>query len=237
MSAAEPTLEAVPTPDPVAIAARRRAFARPIIWATIMALLPLLLSPYWMRLFMQGFVMAIAMLGLYILIGLTGQISLAQAAFMGIGAYTTTLLATVHGVPLLIAALVGIAATVPLALLLSLPALRVGGVLLAVITLGFSYAADFSLFVTNWLTGFPNGRPVTRPAFLESDTAFYYVAFAVCALAIAGVAWLSASRLGRSFQAVRDGEHAASASGVSVVGVKLAAFTVAGILGGVAGAR
>lgn len=213
-----------------------KALAGPLIRLAIVLALPALLSPYWMRLVMQAFVMIIAMLGLYVLIGLTGQISLAQAAFMGIGAYATTVLTTVHGVPFFVAVPIAIICSVPLAALLAVPAMRVGGILLAVVTLGFSYAADYSLFVTHWLTGFPNGRPINRPSFLESDTAFYYAAFLVCAACVVSVMKLASSRLGRAFQAVRDGEHAAAASGISVVGVKLTAFVIAGLLGGVAGA-
>ena len=187
----------------------------------------------------------VAALSLVLLTGLVGQISLAQAALVGMGAFTAALatrkLGIVFPASLLVAALFG-ALT---AAVIGVVALRVRGLYLAVATLIFAYLCDQYLFSQPWLvetqtgTSIPAqsvGQPGTIPFFNLADAhVFYYVALAVAVFALYYVANLRDSKLGRAFAALRGSEVAAASLGVNVTRYKLVAFALAGALAGLGG--
>jgi ABC-type branched-subunit amino acid transport system ATPase component/ABC-type branched-subunit amino acid transport system permease subunit len=188
----------------------------------------------------------VAALSLVLLIGLVGQISLCQAAFVGMGAFVGALATHRLGVQFPFTLLVGTAAGTLSALAIGTVALRVRGLYLAVATLIFAYVCDQYLFVQPWLVDSPSGtsipseaigRPGAIPYFDLSDAhVFYYVALAVAAATLYTVANLRDSKLGRAFSAIRGSEVAAASLGVNVVRTKLLAFACAGALAGLGGA-
>ncbi len=187
----------------------------------------------------------IVALSLVLLIGMVGQISLCQAALVGMGAFVTAL-ATKHGnIPFPFTLGIGIAAGAGTAALIGVVALRVRGLYLAVATLIFAYICDKYLFAQPWLVETQSGTSIpiqaigkngTIPYFDLADAhVFYYVALAVAAMALYGVANIRDSRVGRAFAAVRGSEVAAASLGIGVTRYKLLGFACAGALAGLAG--
>jgi branched-chain amino acid transport system permease protein len=174
----------------------------------------------------------VAILGLNILIGYTGQISIGHGAFMAIGGYTTAIMSYYHHTNLI--------ATLPLAfltafvcgVLVGIPALRFHGVYLALATFAFAVSVpQLPLKWSKW-TGGSNGlRTHTTP----SNTWLYAVSWS-CAAVLFVVAWaLLRGRTGRAFRSIRDSEIAAASSGVSLPIYKTLAFGVSAAFAGVAG--
>ena len=193
----------------------------------------------------QAGLYVIAAASIVLLTGWVGQISLAQAAFVGIGAFSSAILIREMNVPfpvnLLLAAVIAAAA----ATVLGVVALRVRGLYLAVATLIFAYMADSYLFVAPWFSGSggsssatvkPIGKPNRAPYFDFSDRkTFYFLVLAVASTIIFGLLNLRDSKTGRAFFAVRGSETAAASLGIDVRRYKLIAFALAGAIAGVAG--
>lgn len=196
---------------------------------------------------------AIVAVGLNILVGYTGQISLGHAGFFAIGAYTQALLVMKTGVPFLVALpAAGIVAAL-FGLLLGLPALRLEGPYLAIATLGFGVAVTqvigrleflggrMGLAVpatgfTNWLQGLmrdylPDGKAADAPFY-----SMYLVIVPLTVLLTVVAVNLMRSRVGRAFVAIRDSEIAAETMGVNLTRYKTAAFAVSAFYTGIAGA-
>ena len=198
------------------------------------------LSAYVLNLLMQASTYAIAVLGLTIVLGYTGQINLAQAAFFSLGAYSVALGTTTFGLPFLPALVLGVALACIAGGVLGLTSLRLGGHYLAMVTISFQ--TMLSLILTNWvaLTRGPDGvTNIKRPAlfggyFLDSG---HYLAMCIAALFGVGfLVWhLRKTRLGRAMQAVRDNELAAGVTGINTYGTKVVAFTLSALLGGFGG--
>jgi ABC-type branched-subunit amino acid transport system permease subunit len=185
---------------------------------------------------------AVVFLSFVVIVGYVGQISLVQIGFAGVGALTAAKVATLSGFPFPIPLLVGAAAAVPLGLLIGLPALRVRGINLAVITLGAAFTLEQMLFNDPSLTGMDTGLVVSAPTLfgvsLNSVTgarAFGLFVLAVFLLAALGVALIRRSPLGMRFLAIRANERGAAAAGISIVRTKLVAFALAGAIAGLAG--
>ncbi|MGC0367367.1 ABC-type branched-subunit amino acid transport system permease subunit/ABC-type branched-subunit amino acid transport system ATPase component [Rhodococcus sp. 27YEA15] len=190
-----------------------------------------------------GLISGIIALSLVVLTGYIGQISLAQIAFAGLGAYFCSVYADRLGLPFPLPIFIAAVTVVPVGILLALPALKVRGVNLAVVTLGAAVAIDALVFKDSNLTGGFNGAKVPPPVLfgIEFDGVLYPFRFAMLALAalilcVALVAWVRRSSLGLTMLAIRDNERAASAEGVNIVGTKLIAFAISAFLAGVAGA-
>lgn len=185
---------------------------------------------------------ALIAISLVVLTGWVGQVSLGQAAFVGMGAYVTGIANEAWGLAFPVNLVVGIAAGAVTATLLGTVALRVRGLYLAVATLIFSWTADAFLFQQEWLTGHssievdPIGEPGTYP-FLDftSRRTFYYAAWATVALVIFAMANLRDRKVGRAFFAIRGSEMAAASLGIDVVRTKLTAFALSGAVAGLAG--
>jgi len=185
-------------------------------------------------------VSVIGALGLNILTGYTGQISLGHAGFMGIGAYTAAILAAKAGFPFwaalplagLLAALAG--------LVVGVPALRLKGLYLVVTTLAFQFIIEHVIFHWESLTQSDKGIKVPPPELfgwkLDSYESIYYL---ILVLAVATAVFsknLAMSRTGRAFVAVRDRDIAAEIIGVNLAKYKILAFMVSSFIAGLAGA-
>lgn len=201
--------------------------------------LPAFLPGYHLYILSLAGVWAVAAIGLNLLTGYTGQISIGHAGFVGIGAYVSALLTLKAGFPFWLALpLAGLVSAV-LGLGLGLPALRLSGPYLAIATLGFG-AAVAQIFlkwepVTSGYMGLKPPRPSLGPWVLESEAALYYLVFGT----LAGMTWMAhnlvGSPFGRAWMALRDSELAAQAAGISLARYKTLAFAVSAFYAGVAG--
>ncbi len=183
---------------------------------------------------------AVVAVSLVVLTGWSGTVSLGQIAVLGVGATVAGDLIGKWNLDFFAAMLAGGAAGAVVALLLAVPALRVDGQLLAVVTLTFAVAVDtFFLNPTNfgWLVPGAFDRPVLFNRWdMRSDRVLYLVGLALLALAVVVARNLARGRTRRVSVAVRDNPRAAAAAGIDGVRAKLAAFVICGVLAGMAGA-
>jgi branched-chain amino acid transport system permease protein len=221
----------------------RRRFANPAAFAVLLVAVvaaPFLVSNY--RTYQLAFVglYLVALVGLDILTGLTGQISLGHGAFMGIGAYTTTILVVDHGVrDLWTIPLAGVAAGV-IGLAFGIPATRFAGPYLALAT--FAIPLSF-IGVLKRFPGFTGGNvgknlPQLHAQFGWSTSPsiwFYVVCWASALVAFPLAFFIVRGRFGRALRAVRDSEIASTANGVSTASIKTAAFGISAFYCGIAG--
>jgi branched-chain amino acid transport system permease protein len=203
--------------------------------ALIGVLANVLLSSYWVFLLTAVFIVGVALQSLGIVTGRTGMISLCQMCFAGVGAWTTGYL-NVAEAPggLLLWILIGGLAAVPVGIVVGLPALRLRGINLAIVTLGFAAAFD-TVLATITFPGQTSFKQVARPELLASDQAYFLFVLAVYGLIAVGLEIVTRTRLGASWLAVRHSERATAALGVSVPGAKLSAFAISAFVSGIAG--
>ncbi len=204
---------------------------RLLLAAAVGLVLVFVLSVNWQASLLTTFAWAIIVLSVVVVTGYCGQLSLCQYSLAGFGAWVAARLAATQGFPFEAALAVGIVLTIPVGLLVALPALRTRGVNLAVATLGLAEMISAIVFNNGSLTGGFVGTTVSAPHFfgLNLDPIAYparYAAFALIALVLCGlvVANVRRGRAGRRMLAVRANERAAASLGVGVYGAKLFAF-------------
>jgi branched-chain amino acid transport system permease protein len=203
-----------------------------------LAAAPLLATPYQIYVLSLIAVNVIVALGLNILVGSTGLISLGHAGFVAIGAYTTVLLVARGGVPFPVALLAAAFLAAGIGFLLGLPALRLEGPYLAIATLGFGMATTILIGRTAYFGGHMGlmvPPPRLGPLDLSGDRAVYGLAVGSAVLLAFLARNLMRSRVGRAFQAIRDSDIAAQMVGVDLVRYKTLAFAVSAFYAGVAG--
>ncbi|MFB9269977.1 branched-chain amino acid ABC transporter permease [Bradyrhizobium erythrophlei] len=210
--------------------------------AALMALiaLPFFATGYIVYLANLLLTFAVLCLGMHIVIGEAGQFSLAQAAFYGIGIYTSGLAGQAFGWPFPLSVLAsGIVAGL-VGLCIGTIALRMRDIYLALATFAFGEAMQWVFLNWTSVTGGPNGLRIPPASLLGfdivSDKQAYPVVLAITILMIWATIVIARSRLGRAFRAVRESEVAALAMGVPVRAMKLAAFALSAFFAGVAGA-
>ena len=191
---------------------------------------------YILNILMQATTFTIAVFGLSVVLGLCGQINLAQAAFFGFGAYAVGLGTTDLHLSYWICLLGGCLTALVAGAFLGMSTLRLGGHYLAMVTISFQQIVTLVMINAIGVTHGPDGvSNIGRPQlFATSQT---YLAFCVAALAIVGyVVWhLPDTKLGRAMRAVRDNELAAGVNGIDVFRTKVSAFAICAALGGLAG--
>ncbi|MGE0715266.1 MAG: ABC transporter permease [Alphaproteobacteria bacterium] len=203
-------------------------------------LFPLLADTYALRITNMALIAAIAVLGLQLVVGYTGQFSFGHAAFYGVGAYASTLLTTKLGLPFFLS--VPAAAVVAgLAGLLVAPVLRLSGHFLAIATLAMGEIVHLLMLNLKWLTNGAYGiYGIPLPSFagreLESEEGFFVLISGVLALVYFLLRRLVRSRFGRALVAVRENELAAMSSGIPADRWKITAFVVGSGCAGIAGA-
>jgi branched-chain amino acid transport system permease protein len=209
-------------------------------FVALVGLLPLVLSDFRAYEFALVGVYFIAIAGLNVLTGYTGQISLGHGAFMAVGGYTTAILAADHGFdPVWTIPIAGLV-TGAIGFAFGVPALRLSGLYLALATFGVAVAAPAVFRKFSGLTGGASGKILPQPSakfglYLTSNDWLYYLTWTI-ALVLLAVAWLIVrGRTGRAFRAMRDSEVAAAASGVNLALYKTLAFGVSAFYAGVAG--
>mgnify|MGYP001119618168 CR=1 FL=1 len=181
----------------------------------------------------------IVVLGLYVLTGLCGQISVGQAAFMAVGAYTSTILIAKVGLPFLVSLVCAGLVAGLIGLIFGLPSLKVKGFYLVVATIGAQYIIMWIIMHTPSLTGGPMGM-ITPPAAIgamvfQSERSCFFLIVTICALLLCFAKNLARTRIGRAFIAIRDNDLAAEVLGVNVFGYKLLAFFICSFYAGIGG--
>jgi branched-chain amino acid transport system permease protein len=217
-------------------AARALGYAALVV---VIAVLPHFLGGFRTRELAYVGVYAIALLGLNVLTGFTGQISLGHGAFMALGAYTTAILSVNHGVDALLTIPLGGLVAGVVGFLFGFPALRLAGVYLALATFGLavvvpSLARRFDTF-TGGQAGMLLELPTSPTSRLSPETWLYYLSWAIAIVLFAAAVLLLRGRTGRAFRAIRENELAAVSSGISLARYKTLAFGVSAFYAGIAG--
>ena len=196
-------------------------------------------NSYWIHVFGLAAISAILAMGLQLLVGQAGLLSLGQAAFYGIGAYASAIATTGFALPFPAAFLLagGVAAA---ASLLLVPVVRLKGPSLAVATLGFGIIVHLVLLNEDWLTSGSIGlmgipRPGVGALTLESERSLYYLCAAVAVAVFVALDRLQGSRFGRALQAISQDEDAARACGLAITRTKSKCFLIAAFTAGLAG--
>jgi len=199
---------------------------------------PLGLSRYQLTILNEMAIAVIGALGLNLLIGYTGQISLGHGAFVAIGAYTTALLTGNLNIPFLVSLPLSGLMAAALGMLVGLPALRLKGLYLALGTLAFGFIVDYVLFHWN-LTKGDMGLSVKRISLggfvIQTEGQFFYFAALIAAVATLCAKNIARSKIGRSFVAIRDRDIAAEAMGIPLAKYKVMAFGISSFYAGIAG--
>jgi branched-chain amino acid transport system permease protein len=191
---------------------------------------------YILNILMQATTFSIAVFGLSVVLGLCGQINLAQAAFFGFGAYAVALGTADLHMSYWLCLVAGCLTALVAGAFLGMSTLRLGGHYLAMVTISFQQIVTLVMINAIWLSHGPDGvSNIGRPQLFASSQS--YLAFCVAMLAIVGyIVWhLPDTKLGRAMRAVRDNELAAGVNGIDVFRTKVAAFGICAGLGGLAG--
>jgi branched-chain amino acid transport system permease protein len=196
-------------------------------------------NPYYIHLLETIMIYAIVLFGLDIVVGYTGQVSLGHAGLFGVGAYTAGVLVMKLGTPLLVTLIASIGVTALFGAILALPALRVSGPYLAMVTLAFGTIIQILINEMSFLTEGPMGITLTKPSLLGiklDEREFFWLVAVLMVLALIVVHRILRSHLGRAFEALRGSPVASDCMGVSVYRYKVYAFVISAGFAGLAGA-
>lgn len=199
-----------------------------------------LTNEYYVNVLIISGLNAIVAVGLNLLLGFAGQISLGHAAFYGLAAYTTSILTTTYNLPIIAGILAGIVLVGLVAYLIGIPTLKLSGHYLAMATLGFGIIVYIFFNETIELTGGPSGfvgipRLSLFGYSFDSDLSYYYLVVFVLAIVLMFSLNLIRSRIGRALRAIHTSEKAAQISGIDIARYKLFIFVLSAILAGIAG--
>ncbi|KAB2371800.1 branched-chain amino acid ABC transporter ATP-binding protein/permease [Actinomadura montaniterrae] len=199
------------------------------------AVLPAVLPPYWIYLAISAAVSAVVMQSFGVIVGRAGVMSLCQMSFAAIGAWVVLKL-NVMGAPggFFAWLLLGGLAAVPVGVAIGLPALRIRGVNLAVVTFGFAVSADI-VWNANPFPGAADLTMLDRPAPFDTDGGYFVLCVIVFTVLAVALRAIGRTRLGLSWYELRHSERSAAAHGVSVARSKLAAFAISAFVAGIGG--
>jgi branched-chain amino acid transport system permease protein len=201
--------------------------------------LPLLIhNPYYIHLLETILIYTILLFGLDIVVGYVGQVSLGHAGLFGIGSYTAGILFFHLGWPIWATIPASIVVTSIFGGILALPALKVVGPYLAMVTLAFGTIAQILINEMTWLTEGPLGIKLTRPELMGvpmTKAEYFWLVAALCVLAMIVIDRFVKSQMGRAFEALRDSPIACDCMGVSVYRFKVIAFVISAGFAGLAG--
>lgn len=241
-------LSGVDPPPPVPAAVSRPA------WATVatriaaigalgaVLLLSLfVLDSYWLTLMTSAVIYAVIFMSITTVTGMGGQISLCQAAFAAVGAFTAYQFVTASGASVLLGMLVGAVVAAGIGAIIAIPALRLEGVYVALATIAFALVWDNVLVNVSWIGGAQFGlkelpRPVLFGIDFANNHAFFLLCMVVLGLAAGAVLLVRGGTTGHFLDAVRGSERAAASIGIDTTRAKITAFAVSGALAGLGGA-
>jgi ABC-type branched-subunit amino acid transport system permease subunit len=211
-----------------------------IALAVLLLMLPGVADNYVLYVMTRLFIYVLVALGLNLLTGYAGQVSLGHAAFFAIGAYTAAVLAERWRWPSVLCVVTAAVVTAAVGYLLGMPCLRLSGLYLAMATLGFTLIVQEMLLQLAVLTHGSEGMKVQPASMLgltfDTDYRKYYLLLVVAAAMLLFARNLVAGRTGRAFLAIRDNERAAAAMGVNLAQYKTIAFAISALYTGLAGA-
>ncbi|MES2105868.1 MAG: branched-chain amino acid ABC transporter ATP-binding protein/permease [Pseudomonadota bacterium] len=217
----------------------KKIIALSVLGIAALAIFPMLVhNPYYIHLAETILIYAILLFGLDIVVGYTGQVSLGHAGLFGIGAYTSGVLYFKLGLPFLVAMPTSIVVTAIFGAILALPALRVTGPYLAMVTLAFGTIVQILINEMTFLTEGPMGIKISKPIFFGqklSEVGYFYLVAVLMVLSLIVVHRILKSYLGRAFEALRDSPIASDCMGVSVYRYKVYAFVISAALAGLSG--
>jgi ABC-type branched-subunit amino acid transport system ATPase component/ABC-type branched-subunit amino acid transport system permease subunit len=218
----------------------RKTLIAAVIGLAILAAVPLFTSnPYYVHMVGTIMIYAILIFGLDIVVGYTGQVSLGHAGLFGVGSYTAGVMFMKLGAPLWLIIPASVAITAGFGALLALPALRVSGPYLAMVTLAFGTIIQILINEMTFLTEGPLGIKIPKPSLFGAqlhENGFYWLVFVLMTLSLIVVHRILNSQLGRAFEALRGSPVASDCMGVSVYRYKVYAFVISAGFAGLAGA-
>jgi branched-chain amino acid transport system permease protein len=202
--------------------------------------LPSTVDEYYLSIVNLVSIAVIGALGLNILVGYTGQISIGHGAFMSVGAYTAANLAVRFGFPFWLALPLGGLMAAAVGVVVGVPSLRIKGLYLAIATLAGQLIIEWTINHVTWISGGVQAsievpRPRLAGLTIASQREMYFFLLVFVVLAIAGTLNLVRSRVGRAFIAVRDHDIAAELIGINIFRYKLLAFAISSFYAGVTG--
>src|SRR5438105_65201 len=210
------------------------------VGVAILLATPLWASDYVLSQLILIGIYGIAALGLNVLVGFTGQISLGHSAFFGFGAFASAWLGTAHGVPPLISIPIAGVATTVLGMIFGIPAARLKGLYLAIATLAAQFILEDFFARADWFTGGSSGAPAERASLfgiaLEGDRSYFYLVLFWFVLSYVGVANLMRTRDGRALIAVRDHYLSAEVMGINLTRYRILSFGISSFFAGIGGA-
>ena len=217
----------------------KKLLAASVLGVAALALYPVLIpNPYYVHLLETILIYAVLLFGLDIVVGYTGQVSLGHAGLFGIGSYVTGVLVFKLGAPFWIALPAAVAGSALFGAVLALPALRVTGPYLAMVTLAFGTIIQILINEMTWLTEGPMGIKIAKPVLFGTKltaVGYYYMVAVLMVLSLIVVHRILKSNLGRAFEALRDSPIASDCMGVSVYRYKVYAFVISAGFAGLAG--
>jgi ABC-type branched-subunit amino acid transport system ATPase component/ABC-type branched-subunit amino acid transport system permease subunit len=217
----------------------RKYFIASVLGFIALCLVPVFTqNPYYIHLVETIMIYAILLFGLDIVVGYTGQVSLGHAGLFGIGAYTAGVLFLKVGAPFWVILPASVAVTAVFGAILALPALRVSGPYLAMVTLAFGTIIQILINEMTFLTEGPMGLKIPKPTvagYKFTEESFYWVVCVMLALSLLVVHRVLRSQLGRAFEALRGSPVASDCMGVSVYRYKVYAFVISAGFAGLAG--
>jgi branched-chain amino acid transport system permease protein len=235
-----------PPPAPPAVTVRDPRLEAPMRWGFRALVVGFVVSSltwvpgFWVTSLAEGLVLSVVFLSITLVTGQSGQLSLCQATFAGIGAFAAGQLAAHLGLAVLLGALVGGAMAAAAGALLALVAVRISGLLLTLLTLAFALFADQFLFQYSWSGGGLNGVVVPRPRLgpidFASDRSFLVLALVVLVVCMGVVLLVQRGTTGRFLAAVRGSEAGAASVGVSLLRARVTVFALSAGMAGVGGA-
>jgi branched-chain amino acid transport system permease protein len=211
-----------------------------ILSLAILCCAPLIFSSYILNQLIQIGYLGVAALGLNILVGFTGQISIGHAAFFGFGAFASAFVSNNYGVPVWLAIPVAGVMTTAVGLVFGLPAARLKGLYLAIATLAAQYILQDFFARAEWFSGGTHGT--TAEAFtlfgfaFDNDRSYFYVVLAYVVMCYLLVANLMRTRDGRAFIAVRDHYLSAEMMGINLAKYRTLSFGISAFFAGIGGA-
>ena len=210
-----------------------------VVFGLFLLLLPLFVRDYILYVTNMIFIFIVGAIGLNILVGFTGQISIGHGAFVAVGAYTSAILTTKLGLPFWIALPIGGFVAAFIGMIFGIPSLRIKGLYLAIATLAAQFIIEYTIVhwerLTNGITGISVPSPNLFGFFFDNDRKFYYLLLGFAVAAIVSGRNIFRTRIGRAFIAIRDRDISAELIGVDIFKYKLLAFGISSFYAGVAG--
>jgi branched-chain amino acid transport system permease protein len=217
----------------------------PPVWLwSLLLVIALILAPYLLNSYALSFltiilITVIGALGLNILTGYTGLISLGHVGFLVTGAYAYAVVVSKYGMPPIVGFFTAGLVPALASLVVGAPSLRLKGLYLAITTLAFSFIINTIILEARWLTNGARGISVQRPNILgvsfDSDAAFIYLCLGFAIATLLATLNIRRSRVGRAFVAIRDNDTAARVMGINLHAYKLFAFVTSAFITGIAG--